>query len=465
MKFVVLLMCVLGLAACQDEAKRAVVMAESPDGHQFAFVQVDEEGKTDVAINVAWPTDWARNAALNPMVPLVASEALLNGGTKQYSASEIMNGFDEKNARGLVYVTPDHARGELNFPKEHMAFVLDVASAALADPTYDPIWLERAQQGVLDQVANQNTETNSQMWTAARKAILAEDPLDRYLSLRVEAAPNQVTRQEALEWHRGVFTKAQAVVSVVGGLSEAEAGAAVDQLLAGLPEGRPNGSAVAGEMATAKVNFAPRRIFLHLPEAAKTTMGLLGRMPDTTQPGEEKDLLALHFFGRQDGVLTKAMRDELRASYVAQSGLVNYDRATRVFYIYSEVGAEKLGQAFDLAAQTYAQFRAQPDFTGFEAFQVKFGEDVGKNIAYFDIAARAMTEHMLDGRDPAGALSLDALFVDASTEAVALRLQNAFPAAEDLILVAAGPDASQWPGACVITEIAEAALCPVVHGS
>ncbi|MGH1466198.1 MAG: M16 family metallopeptidase [Cognatishimia sp.] len=464
MKFVVLLLCVLGISACQEDTKRQVVMVESPAGHSFAYMQINEPGKTDVSINVAWPTDWARDASLNPMLPTVASEALLNSGTKQFSSAEIMNGFNERNARARVYASPDHMRGVLNFPKEHMAFVLDVASAALAEPTYDPIWLQRAHQGVLDQVAHQNGETHFQMWAAARTAVLAEDPLDRYLSMRVDTSESEVSRQAAQDWHKNVFTQANAVVAVEGVLSEAEAGAAVDQLLAGLPEGRKRAADMVSAAPAAQVNFAPRRIFLHLPDAGKTTMGLLGQLPDTTSPGEETDLLALHFFGRQDGALITAMREELRASYVAQTGAVNYDRATRLFYIYSEVGPEKLAQALELAAQTYGQFRTQPDFAGFEVFQERFSADVGKNIGYFDVAANAVVELMLDGRDPAGAPSLDKQFAEATQQAVAKRLQDAFPAAEDLIWLAAGPDASQWPEACVITDIAEAALCPTEHG-
>jgi hypothetical protein len=93
---------------------------------------------------------------------------------------------------------------------------------------------------------------------------------------------------------------------------------------------------------------------LHLPEAEKTTLGLVGQLPPTSEGGDLIDLLALNFFARSgDGPLFNAVRTELRASYGFEAGFTNYDRATRLMFIGGEVETEKLSEAANLILTTY----------------------------------------------------------------------------------------------------------------
>ncbi|MCG7495235.1 insulinase family protein [Thalassobius sp. Cn5-15] len=242
---------------------------------------------------------------------------------------------------------------------------------------------------------------------------------------------------------------------MTGAISRSDAGKAVDQLLAGLPEGQ------AQAAPNIDTSFEPRTVLLHLPDAEKTTLGLLGQLPPTAEGGDLTDLLALSFFGRSgSGPLFDAVRTELRASYGFQAGFTNYDRATRIMFIAGEVETEKLAEAADLVRTTYEAFRAAPDLTGLDDLRRGMAEGTERNVLYVDVAARTMLELALDDRSPGDAPRLGELLESVTAQDVQERLASVFPSGDDLIVVAASPDASALPGACVITKFEQVVQCP-----
>lgn len=87
-------------------------------------------------------------------------------------------------------------------------------------------------------------------------------------------------------------------------------------------------------------------------------------------------------------------------------------------------------------------------------------EGTAQNVLYVDVAARTMLELALDSRDPSDAPRLGELLENVMALEVQERLASVFPSGDDLIIVAASPDASALPGACVITKIEQVAQCP-----
>ena len=67
---------------------------------------------------------------------------------------------------------------------------------------------------------------------------------------------------------------------------------------------------------------------------------------------------------------------------------------------------------------------------------------------------------MLDGQDVTMAPKLGDVIRQITIDDVQMRLRSAFPKADDLIVIVASPDADALPGACVITQILQAAACP-----
>jgi hypothetical protein len=71
------------------EENRSVILATTPQRNEFHFMPIYEPGVTDITITIAWPSDWAYEASLNPAVPYIGTETLLSGGTERYFSKGI----------------------------------------------------------------------------------------------------------------------------------------------------------------------------------------------------------------------------------------------------------------------------------------------------------------------------------------------------------------------------------------
>ena len=446
---------ILTLASCEKDASRKVVTAETPDGHPFYFMPVHENGVTDITITVAWPMGWAYDAKSNPAVPYIAAEAILSGGTEELEPKDVLELFNDKNSFGHLDVTANHAIGELSFPKEHIEDVISIASEMLASPQFDQAWINRIKQGFLESQAQLHAKTANKMWAVARLAILGEGPLNDFLTLSNLEAIENVTVDDLRQWHSETIVRDGVTIAVTGAINRKDAGKAVDQLLSDLPKVK------APTVPDTQSDFTPKTILLHLPEAEKTTLGLLGQLPPTSEGGELTDLLAIQFFSRPgNGPLFDAVRTELRASYAFQAGYTNYDRATRIMFISGEVETAKLAQTSDLMRATYVTYRSGSDLSGLQDFRRQLANGAAQNARYVNVAARTILELALDGRNPGDAPRLGKLLETTTQKDVQERLASVFPQGGNLIVVAASPDANALPGACVITKIEQVRQCP-----
>ena len=286
---------------------RKVILTETPDGHSFHFMPMDENESSDITINIAWPMSWAYDASRNPAVPYVAAEAILSGGTKELAPQDVLELFNDKNSSGRLYVSADHAIGELSFPKEHKEDVISIASEMLTSQ-FDQAWIDRIKQGFLVNQTQVREQSANRMWAVARFAILGEEPLNNFLSLPDLAVIENVSTDDLRRWHSETIARDGVTIAVTGAISRKDAGKAVDQLLSGLPKVQVRVT------ADVRPNFKPRIILLHLPDAEKSTLGFIGKMPPTSEGGDMTDLLALSFFARpNNGPLFDAIRTKLRA--------------------------------------------------------------------------------------------------------------------------------------------------------
>ncbi len=234
-------------------------------------------------------------------------------------------------------------------------------------------------------------------------------------------------------------------------ISPEDAGRVVDKLLAGLPEGAP----VDPPNDTA--DFSPLTVLLHLPQADKTTLGLIGQLPSTTDGDETEDLYVTNILS--SGPLFEAVRTELRATYGFRAGFTNYTRTLRPLIISGEVEPEVLADVRDVVLKTYEDFRQNPDLAGLPELKERFSSGAKDHVQYVNQVAQVIMELALDGRDTTQAPNLHALFEEVTTETVKARLIDSFPPASELMVFAVSPDANALPGACVITMIEEAADC------
>jgi predicted Zn-dependent peptidase len=363
--------------------------------------------------------------------------------------------FNDSNANGFLYATPDHVIGELSFPKEHIDDVVSIAAEVLTSPRFDTTWTNRVKQGLIANQSQAQAAMSQQMWQAARLAILSDTPLYNFLSLSDVTVIEDVTVDDLLRWHQSTIVKSNVTIVVTGAISRADAGKAVEQLLADLPAAEPIPA------SPIKPDFTPRTILLHLPEAEKTTLGLVGQLPPTSEGGDLIDLLALNFFARSgDGPLFNAVRTELRASYGFEAGFTNYDRATRLMFIGGEVETEKLSEAANLILTTYDNYRTDADLTGFDDLRRGISDHTEQNVLFVDVAARTILQLALDQQDTSIAPRLGAEIDAVLAKDVSERLSTVYPTTDRMVIVAASPDANALPDACVITQIEQVVQCP-----
>jgi len=456
MKFLkAVLICGL-LSACgeDDTGNREVIALTSPDGHSFQFMPIIEDGVSDITVTIAWATDWSYDAANHPAVPFVGAEAILSGGTSTLKPQALLEVFDDANAGGHLSAGADYIYGELGFPREYTDKIVPLAAEMLAKPQLDPAWVSRIAAGLMANQEQSQAQSATQMWMAARVAIFDDAPILGYLSLPDTKGIADVTRDMVFEWHRQTLTQDTAAIVVTGAINAADAGRVVDTLLGQLPQGPARPAGVSAP------NFAQRTILLHLPDAEKTTIGLIGQLPPTREGNDLVDLLAVRILGNSDGPLFDAVRSELRASYGLQAGYANFDRSARVLFITGEVEGEKLVAARDVILQTYADFRQDPQIGDFEKLRDGLAEGTDDNVKYVNVAAQTIREFLLDGQDVKMAPKLGDVIRQITIDDVQMRLRSAFPKADDLIVIVASPDADALPGACVITQILQAATCP-----
>lgn len=452
MRVLVAFLMILTVAACQKEATRSVSIETSPNGHAFAFMPIDEEGVTDVTITIAWPHAWPYDGTRNPAVPYVGTQLIHSGGTEALQSKEIGELFQDKNAVAHLYARADHVIGELSFPQNHQDIIIPIVAELLAQPQFEPKWIDRIKRNTYQNQAQASVQTANKMWMVGRAMILGDSPLYEFTSMPDLDRLLLTSRGHLTAWHQETLVQEGAVIAVAGAITAQRAGEAVDALLAGLPVDGP-------EIAPRpKGNYAPRKILLHVPQAKKTTLGFLGSVPSTDQNLGAVELLITDLFGMADGPLFTAIRTDMRASYGFQVGATNIDRANRVMFINGEVEPKDLNEAVERVLRAYDIYRRNPDLTGLEALKVATADRVAKNVQYVDVAARIMLEAMLDGVDPALAVSLPQSFHDVTEDEFESTLRTYFP--QDLIIVAASADATALTGACVITKPQEVANCP-----
>lgn len=447
---------VISLAACSAEETNGSTLPTttnevSPGGIEFILTDMPEH--PDVAIQVAWPTDWAYRENTNPASALVGSELILVGGAEGYPAGEAAERLADLNTEGGLYSAGnDHIVGELVFERDDINEVVEIANAHLRAPLLGQSWLDRISDGITQGVTEERAQPVAAGFEAVRWAVFGEHPLRNALSLYDLSPLDELTRDDILDWHAETFTRSPEAVAVAGDIDARSAGEALDTLLAGLPEqGREVQRSVSPD-------FTPRRILLHMPQAEVSTLAFIAPLPPTREGGEVEDLLLTHALGGDDqSVLFDAVRTQLRASYGFGAGANNYTREHRILFMFGEVDTNQMTEAEAVVREAYTTFRQnglKGELADHKEPLEAYLSDVDDLVA---VQASSALESALDGYPAERSLNEE---LEAVTEAsLNERLDTAFPSADEFIVIAVSPDADALQEACVIMTPREAVDC------
>ena len=448
---------IISLAACSsedgDKGEPIASSEVSPGGIEYTLLHMPESD--EVAVNVAWPTDWAYREDTNQAAALVGSELILAGGAEGHPAGEVGERLADLNAEGSLYgVASDHIVGELIFERDDISEVIEIANAHLRKPLLEQAWLSRISDEIEQGVTEERSQPAAAGFEAVRWAVFGEQPLRNALSLHDLDAMDELTQDDIIAWHTETFTRTPEAVTVAGAIDAKAAGDALDALFEELPEKRRE------VQQTVSPDFTPRRILLHMPDAEVSTLAFIAPLPPARKGGEIEDAILTHALGGDDqSVLFDAARMQLRASYSFGAGMDNYTREDRILVMAGEIDTNQAADTEDLVREVYATFRQnglEGDLTDRKAPLVSYLSDVANLVA---VQASNELQSALDGFQPGSSLNtLDKL--EAVTESsLNERLDKAFPNVDEFIVIAVSPEADALPEACVITTPREAADC------
>ena len=452
-RILILFATLLALAACKEDGPTASVET-TPGGIEYTLLHMPEH--EDATIHIAWPTDWAYRAETNKAAPVVGTQLILAGGADGYPAGDVGERFADLNSEGNIYVAVnDHVIGELTFERDRMDETIAIANAHLRAPTLDQMWFDRLREGAAVNMAEAQTQPAHAGFDAVRWAVFGAQPLRNALSLDEPGVFDELSRDEVVAWHSETFTRTPQAIVVAGGLDAADAGAAIDALLHGLPD--------ASRTATkeAAPDYKARRILLHIPDAQSTTLSFIAPLSATRQGGEMEDLILIHALGGDEqSVLFEAVRTELRASYGFGAGMANYTRDHRILFMSGEVETAKLAGAEQVVRDAYADFRQSGPSGELEPRKAPLAANFAELPDFVVDQARSELQSALDGFEAGRSLRLTNE-LQAVTEGTLMdRLSSALPQAQDFIVISVSPDADALPGACVIRTPSAAADCP-----
>ncbi|MDQ7733350.1 insulinase family protein [Halomonas sp. SpR1] len=451
-RLILLTAMIISLAACSseddDKGDPTASNEVSPGGIEYILLHMPESD--EVAVNVAWPTDWAYREDTNQAAARVGSELILAGGAQGYPAGEVGERLADLNAEGILYgVANDHVVGELVFERDDVSEVIEIANAHLREPLLEQAWLNRISDGIEQSVTEERSQPAAAGFEAARWAVFGEQPLRNALSLH---GLDELTRDDIITWHAETFTRSPEVVTVAGAIDANAAGAALDALFEALPEQSRE------VQQTASSDFTPRRILLHMPDADVSTLAFIAPLPPTSKGGEIEDAILTHALGSDDqSVLFDAVRTQLRASYGFGAGMDNYTREDRILFQAGEVDTNQVAETEEVVRKAYATFRQgglKGELADHKAHLASYLSEVADSVT---AQARSALESALDGYPTERSLNEE---LEAVTDAsLNERLTTAFPSVDEFIVIAVSPEVDALHEACVITTPREAADC------
>ncbi|AQU81341.1 MULTISPECIES: M16 family metallopeptidase [unclassified Halomonas] len=456
-RLILLTVLIASLAACSaeeaNESTFSVSKEASPGGIDYTLIHMP--GNNDVAVHVAWPTDWAYREDTNKAAALVGTELILTGGAQGYSAGEVGERLADLNAEGRLYgAASDHIIGELVFERDDINEVVEIANAHLGAPLLDQAWLNRINDGVGQIVTEERSQPAAAGFEAVRWAVFGEQPLRNALSLHDLNALDALTRDDIVAWHAETFTRSPEAVTVAGAIDAEAAGAALDALFEGLPE------QTREVQQNVSVDFTPRRILLHMPEAEVSTLVFVASLPPTRKGSEFEDVILAHALGGDDqSILFEAVRNQLRASYAFGAGMDNYTREYRVLIMAGEIDTSKVAEAERVVGEAYTRFQKtgpEGDLADRKAPLERYLAEVTDFVVE---QASNELQSALDGYEPGHTRQMTNQLEEITASSLNERLGTVFPNEEEFIVIAVSPEADALPAACVIAVPREAADC------
>jgi len=425
----------------------------SPEGQSVLFQYMPKA--KDLTVIVDWPSDWAEKNEHNPAVAHLGAQLMVLSGTDSQSAAEVAEGYSQLDAEGYLLPKLQLVRGVLHVQEKNLRPAAQLTNEVLSQPLFDTRWITRVAADRRARMQESYETSATQAWQSLAYLTITDDQAREYSLMDDLALFSKVSQADMQRWHRETFGSKGLVVAVAGKVKAKAALSAVDQLLTDLPKSSAEKSSVL------QTDFSPRLVLLHKPEVEKSTLLLVGGLPDQQLTGAS-DMLAAAILGQgAESRLNQSIRDTLRASYGFSAAVSAYSPEARFLYLSGEVDSKKIAQVQIAATEAYQKFVEEgPSEAEFRAAKINILNQLEKrNESSTSAAAVEMIEYaekgwQIDGEDRA-LVEIEQLTV----ESLRVHVQRTWPSVDALITVAVSADAAALENACVIERATQAGDC------
>ncbi len=328
----------------------------TPDGARAQFIENHDLPMLDIQI------DFSAGAAWDP--PGKSGVAALTNALLDAGAGQGRARLDENALADRLADVGAHLGGGLDDDRASLSLrvlsapaerepAIALMSLILSRPEFPASILNRERQRAIADLRESRSTPGGRLSERFAPAVYGEHPYGRVSS---EASLARISRRDLLDFHQRHYTRANALITLVGDISRADAEGLVTALLAGLPAGQavrplPLPALPAGQTIRLAMDSSQAHIAIGMPAVAR----------------DDPDLLALsvgnHVLGGGgfNARLMKEIRDARGLAYGVSSGF-DAMASGGLFAIQLETRAEQADEAVRVVRDTLERFlREGPD--------------------------------------------------------------------------------------------------------
>ncbi len=424
----------------------------SPGGTRFVLAVVPKAH--DVAIRVAWHTDWAMDDDMNHAVPILATTSQFNSGADGFDPGALNVLFDDADADARLTIDSQFVYGSIVSPRHDAEYVLAAINAHLRAPSFEETSFRRFRDSFRDFVAEIRHKPSTLAFDAIYWTAFGDHPIRTSSVFRDLHAASAVERSDLASWAEATYTSVPLELVIAGDIDARTAGRLVDLLLLGLPDDPLPSAALPVAVPRAG------KVLIHAPHAKETYLAVIGAVAVSTDWPKDRDGFiqwTLSHSGK--GILNEAVRGSARAAYFidAEVGEFHYD--SHFLLMHGSVDTSKANASLEELLDVYDSYVKSPSLDGLEQFRSE-AREINQRISSdpIDLSVAALRA-TLRGHDVSLTLELLASAGNLFPDSIHERVRNGFPEASDLLVVVASPDVDALPGACVIKVPREVLEC------
>ena len=425
----------------------------SPGGTEFVLARVP--GADDLVIQVAWPTDWTVNADINRAAAMLAMRSQFLGGAEGFEPGALKVRLNDADAEAHLTLDPEFMYGSIALPREGADDVLAAINAHLRAPRFDELWFQRVRDAHIDHLEENLRLPRALAFDTVRWSAFGDHPFQKSQTFEGSLdAARTVKRSDLVAWAKATYSSAPQVFIVAGDIDAGAAGRLVDILLRGLPGNPPPPASLPIGAPDAG------RVLIHAPHAGDSYVAIAGAVPVPAEWPKIHDgfvVSTLSYSG--SGLLHDAVRNSLRAAYSIDADYGEFHYNSHYLVIHGSVDTSRVSQYVEAILQTYGEFVESPSLGGLDQYLASMEESLERSRSHPIPLSLDILRAVLRGHDVSGILDRLASAERFSADVIRGRVRNAYPAAGELLVVVASPDAGALPGACVIETPEEVLDC------